>query len=274
MPLSAARIYRIHLAWQLESVFILLLHDHQGGPPCAEIRDTTHFYIENNAPLQYREIRTPDYEARGASVVSTRQQSEQTTLSPTLDTSTRADVIILTGFLAQRWLYPISVKGVDGKDLHEVSDASGGAEACKGTVAMTSQLLHFYEPNAAPDQRSAIFHSKCQITYTCRLLRPVLGGNADSIMMTPEAQKRDLEAGGWTLRPRRIPISPGFNVQYWLRTTPPRWGNFEIKKSRRSKRSSGEAILNLALPMRLTACAIALLDDGEKIMAQISTWGL
>lgn len=49
-----------------------------------------------------------------------------------------------------------------------------------------------YGPNAATGQHSVIFHSECQINFSCRLLRPVLKGNTDSIAVKPKAQKRDL----------------------------------------------------------------------------------
>lgn len=82
----------------------------------------------------------------------------------------------------------MKIRGVDGKDLHHVWDASGGAEAYKGTV--TSDFPEFfiiYGLNAVSGQHSVIFHSECQINYSCRLLRPVL-----KIMVKSESQRRDL----------------------------------------------------------------------------------
>ncbi|KAL4863501.1 hypothetical protein BDV12DRAFT_202038 [Aspergillus spectabilis] len=58
----AARIYRICLAWQLGSVFYSFYMTPKGAAMRQKIRDTTHAYIENDAPPQYREILTPDYE--------------------------------------------------------------------------------------------------------------------------------------------------------------------------------------------------------------------
>jgi cation diffusion facilitator CzcD-associated flavoprotein CzcO len=62
-------------------------------------------------------------------------------------------------------------------------------KAYKGIVATGfPNFFILYGPNGATGQQSVIFHSECQINYTCRLLRPALGGRSDSIMVTPEAQ--------------------------------------------------------------------------------------
>lgn len=107
-----------------------------------------------------------------------------------------ADVIIYaTGFATQKWPYPMQIKGIDGHDLHSKWDATGGAEAYKGTVVSGfPNFFILYGPNAATGRHSIIFHSECQINYSCRLLKPVICGRypADSIMVKSEAQSRDL----------------------------------------------------------------------------------
>ncbi|KAJ5513239.1 hypothetical protein N7463_002791 [Penicillium fimorum] len=85
------------------------------------------------------------------------------------------------------------IKGIGGNDLHDEWDAPGGTEAYKGTVVTDfPNFFILYGPNAATGQHSVIFHSECQINYSYHLLRPVLRGSVDSIMVKPEAQKRDL----------------------------------------------------------------------------------
>ncbi|KAH2151494.1 hypothetical protein KXW37_002158, partial [Aspergillus fumigatus] len=204
-----------------------------------------------------------------------------------------ADAIIYaTGFLTQKWLYPIDVKGVDGKDLHQVWDASGGAEAYKGTVVTGfPNFFILYGPNAATGQHSVIFHSECQINYTCRLLRPVLSGRADSIMVKPEAQKRDLKwvheklkrlvfnsgCQSWWLDPvtkKNTFIYPDPMYKYWLRTIFPRWSDFQVNRSRKSRRYLGKIAVSIALSMGVVTYAATWFTDSEKVITQFSTWVL
>ncbi|KAK1522990.1 hypothetical protein CPAR01_14533 [Colletotrichum paranaense] len=72
-----------------------------------------------------------------------------------------------------------------------------------------------YGPNAATGQHSVIFHSECQINYTCRLLRQVLTGNdpAASIMVKPEAQRRDL---AWVHDKLRYPVFNSGCQSWWM----------------------------------------------------------
>lgn len=297
----AARIYRICLAWQLESVFYSFYMTSKGAAMRQKIRDTTNAYIENDAPPQYREILKPNYEPGCKRRVNTATylaclHSPQMLLTRDnvvkigedyIVTNTGAQypadaIIFATGFLTQRWLYPINVKGIGGKDLHQAWDASGGAEAYKGTVVTDfPNFFILYGPNAGTGQHSVIFHSECQINYTCRLLRPVLGrnGNADSIMVKPSAQQRDLEwvhgklkdlvfdsgCQSWWMDPvtkKNTFIYPDPMYKYWLRTIFPRWGDFQIKRSEPLGSELRKVVFGVALSMGLLAsCAAAFLWD-------------
>ncbi|GKZ25738.1 hypothetical protein AbraIFM66951_005778 [Aspergillus brasiliensis] len=264
----AARVYRLLLAWELESVFFSFRMDANGSGMRQKIRDATYAYIENDAPPEYRDILKPNYEPGCKRRVNTATylsslHSPQMCLTKDrvvkigrdhviTETGGRypADAIIYaTGFLTQEWLHPIKVKGIGGRDLHQVWDASGGAEAYKGTVVTGfPNFFILYGPNAATGQHSVIFHSECQINYSCRLLRTVLGGSADSIMVKPLAQERDLAwvhrklqglvfnsgCQSWWMDPltkKNTFIYPDPMYLYWARTIFPRWSDFEIRKN-------------------------------------------
>ncbi|KAF2152818.1 putative dimethylaniline monooxygenase [Myriangium duriaei CBS 260.36] len=271
----AARIYRIFLAWELESFFYSFLMTPSGAAMREKIRNDTYKFIETEAPKEYQEILKPDYEPgckrrvntldylrtlhspnmllakdRPARITATEVITESGEIYP-------ADVLIYaTGFLTQRWLFPIEVKGREGKDLSKIWDKAGGAEAYKGTVvADFPNFFVLYGPNAATGQHSVIFHSECQINYSCRLLRPILREGVDSIAVKPQAQKRDLEwvhgrLGGlvfnsgcqsWWMDPitkKNTFIYPDPMFKYWLRTIFPVWTDFDlIKASRKVNRS-------------------------------------
>jgi hypothetical protein len=307
----AARLYRIQLAWQLESVFYSFAMTAHGAAMRQRIRGTTYKYIENDAPPQYREILKPDYEPGCKRRVNTTTyltalHSPQMLLTKgrvveigpdhvvtnTGDKYPADAIIFATGFMTQRWLYPLNVRGVNGTDLQSTWESAGGAEAYKGTVVTDfPNFFILYGPNAATGQHSVIFHSECQINYTCRLLRPVLSGKAESIMVRPDAQKRDLAwvhgklkhlvfnsgCQSWWMDPvtrKNTFIYPDPMYKYWLRTIFPRWGDFEIKRSDRSRDILGRTIFGFVLSMGVAACVAALLEDTEKIVATVSSWVL
>ncbi|KAH6618430.1 putative dimethylaniline monooxygenase [Boeremia exigua] len=275
----AARLYRVFLAWQLESVFYSFYMDQNGLRMRNKIREATKQYIENDAPKQYRKVLMPDYEPGCKRRVNTAtylaclhspnmylakdrvikigEQHVETETGATYP----ADVIIYaTGFATQKWLFPMEIKGIGGRDLHEIWDAAGGAEAYKGTVVSGfPNFFVLYGPNAATGQHSVIFHSECQINYSCRLLRPVLCSRnpADSIMVKSEAQTRDLAwvhsrlrnlvfnsgCQSWWLdskTKKNTFIYPDPMFKYWLRTIFPTWSDFNIqKKGRQHKNLTG-----------------------------------
>ncbi|KAM0241432.1 hypothetical protein ACHAP5_007629 [Fusarium lateritium] len=194
----AARIYRVLLAWELEKVFYSFLMTRNGARMRQAIRDTTNSYIENDAPTRCREILKPDYQPGCKRRVNTAtylaalhspnmhlDKDSVTKIGPHHVVTARVmtyesdSIIYANGFIYQKWLYPMDIKGQNGKDLYEVWDSSGGAEAYKGTVVTGfPNFSILYGPNAATGQHSVIFHSECQINYTCRLLRPVLTGSS------------------------------------------------------------------------------------------------
>lgn len=306
----AARIYRVFLAWDLEKVFYSFLMTRDGARMRQKIRDTTYNYINNDAPAKYREVLKPDYEPGCKRRVNTATylaalHSKSMHLAKDnvvkigahhVETATGAKydadaIIFATGFLTQKWLYPVEVKGQGGIDLHKVWDASGGAEAYKGTVVTGfPNFFILYGPNAATGQHSVIFHSECQINYACRLLQPVLKGSsaADWIMVKPEAQRRDLRwvhgklkdlvfnsgCQSWWMDPKTKKntfIYPDPMFKYWLRTIFPRWSDFEIH------RTQGGSALSLGkvgtvLGLGLVGLVAAVVSDAERMVQVHAAW--
>jgi hypothetical protein len=233
-----------------------------------EIKRSTFKYVEEEAPAEYREILKPNYEPGCKRRVNTLDYLKTLHL-PNMHLSKEnvnqvgersvttveghtypADVLIYaTGFLTQRWLFPIEVRGQGGRDLQETWERAGGAEAYKGTVVTDfPNLFILYGPNAATGQHSVIFHSECQINYSCRLLKPVLRGDADSLMVKPQAQKRDLAwvhenlrdlvfnsgCASWWMDPetgKNTFIYPDPMFKYWMRTIFPIWNDFDYVKN-------------------------------------------
>lgn len=305
LPL-AARLYRFILAWQLESTFFSFYMDSNGAAMRQKIREATYSYIDEEAPAKYREILKPDYEPGCKRRVNTATylkclHSPQMLLTkgaivkigPDYVETREAEripadaIIYATGFQTQKWLFPMKIRGIDGKDLHDVWDALGGAEAYKGTVVSDfPNFFILYGPNAATGQHSVIFHSECQINYSCRLLRPVLKGNTDSIMVKSEAQRRDLSwvheklqhlvfnsgCQSWWMDPvtkKNTFIYPDPMYKYWLRTIFPRWSDFTLRKS--EKRSAKRYLaLGCLVAVGFTGYISMAARDGGKL--SYDTW--
>ncbi|KAH7082007.1 putative dimethylaniline monooxygenase [Paraphoma chrysanthemicola] len=309
----AARMYRVYLAWQLESTFYSFYMTQNGLRLRNKTREATRQYVENDAPKQYRDILMPDYEPG-----CKRRVNTQTYLaclhSPNMylakdrvikisknhvETETGAtypaDVIVYaTGFATQKWLFPMEIKGIGGQDMHNMWDAAGGAEAYKGTVVTGfPNLFVLYGPNAATGQHSVIFHSECQINYSCRLLRPVLCGRdpADSIAVKPEAQARDLSwvhsklkhlvfnsgCQSWWMDPKTKKntfIYPDPMFKYWLRTIFPTWSDFNIKKQGRlqDQSSTGKLLVGAIVGLGVALLTVSSVSDWEKPLALLQQW--
>lgn len=308
----AARLYRVYLAWQLESVFYSFLMNASGLRMRNQIREATRKYIESSAPKQYHNILMPDYEPgckRRVNTATYLASLHSPNMYLSKDRVTKitedhvetesgatfpADIIIFaTGFATQKWLHPIEIKGIGGCDLHSIWDAAGGAEAYKGTIVSGfPNFFVLYGPNAATGQHSVIFHSECQINYSCRLLKPVLSGRhpADSIMVKQDAQARDLTwvhsklkhlvfnsgCQSWWMDPKTNKntfIYPDPMFKYWLRTIFPNWSDFDIQKNGELRKKSSRRLL-LATTMGLGAVTWALLfvDDLGRLIGPLQRW--
>lgn len=306
----AARMYRVFLSWDLEKVFYSFLMTKDGARMRQNIRDTTYSYINNDAPVEYREILKPNYEPGCKRRVNTATylaalhstsmhlaKDNVTKIGPRhVETATGAQypadaIIFATGFLTQKWLHPIEVKGQDGIDLHEVWDSQGGAEAYKGTVVTGfPNFFILYGPNAATGQHSVIFHSECQINYACRLLKPVLKGSSpvDWIMVKPGAQRRDLSwvhdklknlvfnsgCQSWWMDPvtrKNTFIYPDPMFKYWLRTIFPRWSDFEMHRDGANSLISVSRITTI-VGLGLAGLVAAVVSDAGRMEQVHAAW--
>ncbi|KAJ9660972.1 hypothetical protein H2201_006700 [Coniosporium apollinis] len=212
-----------------------------------KIREATAGYIEKEAPAEH-------YTRRICILAKDRAiRINEHEIETESGQVYAADVIIYaTGFLTQRWLFPMEVRGIDGKDLQAAWDLAGGAEAYKGTVVTDfPNFFILYGLNAATGQHSVIFHSECQVNYSCRLLRPVL--KQKTIMVKPEAQKRDLT---WVHGKLQDPM-----FKYWLRTIFPIWSDFDIAQDgRQVKMSASSRIISMLLLTLLGAAAMLVMN--------------
>ncbi|GAB1194733.1 hypothetical protein APSETT444_003982 [Aspergillus pseudonomiae] len=305
----AAKGYRIILAWQLERVFSSFYMNSNGAAMRQKIRDATYSFIESDAPPQYHEILKPKYEPGCKRRVNTASymaclHSPQMLLTDNSVVKVGPDyvetrsgvrhvadaIIYATGFQTQKWLFPMQINGINGKDLHQVWDAAGGAEAYKGTVVSGfPNFFILYGPNAATGQHSVIFHSECQINYSCRLLRPVLMGKADSIMVRPEAQQRDLSwvhdklshlvfnsgCQSWWMDPvtrKNTFIYPDPMYKYWLRTILPSWSDFDLLKNGKRRSSCGQMLSMGVFLMGLAAFTVTNSTDVQMLIEKASSW--
>lgn len=97
-----------------------------------------------------------------------------------------ADVLIWgTGFAATEFLVPISVRGVDGRDLHE--HWADGARAHLGiTVPGFPQLFLVYGPNTNLGGSSIINMMEAQAGYLVQAVRALAEGRVERLDVRPE----------------------------------------------------------------------------------------
>jgi cation diffusion facilitator CzcD-associated flavoprotein CzcO len=103
----------------------------------------------------------------------------------------RADIIVLAnGFDVTRWLHPLKVIGKDGKDLVQVMEERGGAQAYQGT-AMDGfpNCFLIFGPNTATGHSSVVFASENMVNYSLKFIRLILNGEAKSVEVKREAEE-------------------------------------------------------------------------------------
>lgn len=102
-----------------------------------------------------------------------------------------ADVIILAnGYETNRWLHPLRVIGKGGKDLENVWEERGGAQAYLG-LAMDQfpNFFMLFGPNTATGHTSVIFASENAVNYSLKFMKPILDGNVSTYEVTEEAER-------------------------------------------------------------------------------------
>ena len=148
-----------------------------------------------------------------------------------------ADVIIFaTGFQASKMLWPMTIRGRDGRTLRE----QWGDDDPRAYLGMTApgypNLFMLYGPNTnLAHGGSIIFHTECQVRYIMQALRTLIEDGLDSLEVRPEVcerynQRLDEKAADmvWThpgvtswyknARNRLTVTSPWRLLDYWAMT--------------------------------------------------------
>jgi cation diffusion facilitator CzcD-associated flavoprotein CzcO len=101
-----------------------------------------------------------------------------------------ADIIVLAnGFDTTRWLHPLKVAGKSGKDLVQLMDERGGAQAYQGT-AMDSfpNFFMIFGPNTATGHSSVVMASENMVNYSLNFIKMILNGEVTTIDVKKEAE--------------------------------------------------------------------------------------
>lgn len=205
---GVCRLYRwswvVWMDYQFSAFIMNKFGEHRRKAMKAQTTD----YIEKAAPEEYKDILTPDY------LVGCRRRVHSNRYLETLardnvelvcddvteitgdSVITRsgktvpADVIVYaTGFRVQDWLWPMTIKGIDGQEMHELWQSRGGVQAYYGTAHdQFPNWFTLYGPNTGSGHNSVIYQTECQVNFMCRMLKPVLRGNAKSVTPKKKAQ--------------------------------------------------------------------------------------
>lgn len=104
----------------------------------------------------------------------------------------KADLIILAnGFEATRWLHPLSVYGRGGISMQDVWDQRGGPQAYMGmAVDGFPNFVMITGPNTASGTHSLTATIESMVSYTLKIIKPVLRGEAMCVEAKEEAVLR------------------------------------------------------------------------------------
>ncbi|KAH9870664.1 hypothetical protein IAQ61_006142 [Plenodomus lingam] len=101
-----------------------------------------------------------------------------------------ADIIVLAnGFDTTRWLHPLKVVGKGGKDLVELMEDRGGAQAYQGT-AMDGfpNFFMIFGPNTATGHSSVVMASENMVNFTLKFIAPILHNHATTVEIKTSAE--------------------------------------------------------------------------------------
>lgn len=221
-----AHFARSVLFFILEISFLRMFKDNGFGRsqrPLIEKRFLDH--MRKLAPEKYHEVLTPNYslgckrriidtdwyvslhspKVELSTLALTSVQPKSVTIGPkqcyppgTEDEGEEreipADAIVLAnGYETNRWLHPLRVIGRDGKNLEDVWEERGGAQAYLG-LAMDHfpNFFMVFGPNTATGHTSVIFASENAVNYSLNFMKPILDGQISSYEVTEKAER------GWT----------------------------------------------------------------------------
>ncbi|KAJ6164282.1 hypothetical protein N7470_002954 [Penicillium chermesinum] len=276
------RLFRAYIFWRAEHGFLTMFADtaySRRKKPGIEKR-----FLENmrkHAPKEYHEMLTPNYplgckrrvvdnawyKSLNAPHVElstqplTQVHPRSVTIGPghlypkNADSPEReipADVIILgNGFETNQWLHPLKVTGRGNKDINEVWEERGGAQAYLG-IAMDHfpNFFMLFGPNTGTGHTSVIFATENAVEFSLRFIKPILEGHVSAYEVKEEAeiswtkqiqnqlQKTVFRRGGcssWYITADGWNSStyPYSQLHYWYRCAFPVWGDWSAKLTRK-----------------------------------------
>ena len=237
--------------------------------------------MRKHAPKEYHEMLTPDYalgckrriinsdwyKSLNASHVElttqplTQVHAKSVTIGPgnhfpkDTDTPARvipADVIILgNGFETNQWLHPLQVTGRDKKDMGEVWQERGGAQAYLG-IAMDHfpNFFMLFGPNTATGHTSVIFATENAVNYSLQFIKPILEGHVSTYEVKEQAERKWTKqvqdqlqktvfrrgvCASWYITDNGWNSStyPYSQLHYWYKCTFPVWRDWSAKWTRK-----------------------------------------
>jgi cation diffusion facilitator CzcD-associated flavoprotein CzcO len=157
-----------------------------------------------------------------------------------------ADIIVLAnGFDTTRWLHPLKVVGKGGKDLVQLMEERGGAQAYQGT-AMDGfpNFFMIFGPNTATGHSSVVMASENMVKYSLQFIKLILNGEAKTVDVRKEAEmaftaeiQEALKDTVWrsgcsswyyTKDGWNSTVYPYTQIDFWKRCTFPKWDDWNI----------------------------------------------
>ncbi|KAL6155875.1 hypothetical protein ACJQWK_05494 [Exserohilum turcicum] len=182
-----------------------------------------------------------------------------------------ADIIVLAnGFDTTRWLHPLKVIGKDGKDLVQVMEDRGGAQAYQGS-AMDGfpNFMMIFGPNTATGHSSVVMASENMVNYSLNFVRLLLNDDARTVDVKHEAEvaytnemQNALKNTVWrsgcsswyfTENGWNSTVYPFSQVDFWRRCTWVKWNDWNIEYT-----SKGLAKLRLRKLLKTLAFVLAI----------------
>ncbi|KAF2708438.1 dimethylaniline monooxygenase [Pleomassaria siparia CBS 279.74] len=267
---GACRVHRWSWYWAMEKQFGAFWMTERGERKRVDVAQETWDYIDKAAPEKYKDILRPDYLVGCRRRVHSNKYLEclhrenvdlihddviEITKDSVITKAGRtipADAIIYaTGFRTQDWLWPMEIRGIDGQEMHELWEKRGQVQAYYGTAHdQFPNWFTLYGPNTGSGHNSVIYQTECQVNFLCRMLRPVLQGNAKSVVPKYEAQKKlndriqeslpklTFSAGctSWFIDKfgRNTYVWPNYTFMFWFETVKIKWSEVLVDYPKRS----------------------------------------
>ncbi|KAL1792071.1 hypothetical protein ACET3X_009822 [Alternaria dauci] len=158
-----------------------------------------------------------------------------------------ADVIVLAnGFDTTRWLHPLKVIGKGGKDLVQVMEDRGGAQAYQGTaVDGFPNFMMIFGPNTATGHSSVVMASENMVNYSLNFIRLLLTNEARTVDVKHSAEvayttelQHALKNTVWqsgcsswyfTVNGWNATVYPYTQIDFWRRCTFPKWNDWNVE---------------------------------------------